>query len=76
MFEILLELKNEGKLKKLVDAGLMSPKVYYYLEIYLWIDARMRATGKNISTIATEAEVSFGVCRTTIWTAIKIIKSS
>jgi hypothetical protein len=76
MFEKLLKLKNEGILKDLVETGLMSPKVYTYLEIYMWIDARMKATGKNISTVAAEAEVSFKLGRTTIWTAIKVIKNA
>jgi hypothetical protein len=75
MFEKLLKLKDDGTLNDLVETGLMSPKIYTYLEIYMWIDARMKATGKNISTVAAEAEVSFRVGRTTIWTAIRCIKN-
>ena len=76
MLKTLLELKEKGELKKMVEAGLMSAKVYMYLEIYLWIDARVKTTGKNITTVALDAEEEFSVKRTTVWTAIRCIRTN
>lgn len=76
MFEKLLELKDSGLLKAMVKSGLMSAKVFNYLEIYMWVDAKKRSTGKNISTVVKDAEITFGVSSQTIWTAIKTIKEA
>lgn len=75
MFEILRELDRDGTLKAFVNGGFISTKVYMYMEIYMWIDAKMKTTGKNISTIVTDAEIAFNVSRQTVWTVIKVMKS-
>lgn len=46
-----------------------------YLEIYLWVDARVKTSGKSLNTIITDAEVVFGVCRRTVWNALKAVKN-
>jgi uncharacterized protein Smg (DUF494 family) len=74
MFQTLLQLKNNGTLKHLVLNGLMSSKVFMYLEIYLWVDARSKTTQQSLNAIVTDAEITFGVCRKTIWNALRIIK--
>jgi hypothetical protein len=75
MLQTLLQLKNSGVLKHLVLNGLMSPKIFMYLEIYLWVDARVKTSGKSLNTIITDAEVVFGVCRRTVWNALKAVKN-
>ncbi|MEO6521363.1 MAG: hypothetical protein ABIN91_06795 [Mucilaginibacter sp.] len=74
MLQTLLNLKNNGTLKQLVLSGLMSQKVFNYIEIYLWIDARAKTTGKSLNTIITDAEIAFGVCRRTVWNALRVMK--
>jgi hypothetical protein len=76
MYDKLLLLKKDGTLKNLVQTGLMSAKVFTYLEIFMWVDAKQKATNNNLSNIVSDAEVAFGVSRPTIWRALKIIRSS
>ena len=74
MFDLLIQLKNNGTLNHMVRNGLMSPKVLMYLEIYMYIDARVKATGKNVANLVQDAEIAFEVSRATVWRSIKIIK--
>ncbi|RKR84905.1 hypothetical protein BDD43_5158 [Mucilaginibacter gracilis] len=74
MFQTLLQLKNNGTLKQLVLNGFMSPKIFMYLEIYLWVDARIQTTGKSLSTIVSDAEIVFSVSSATIWRSLRIAK--
>ena len=74
MFDTLIQLKDNGTLKHMVRNGLMSPKVFTYIEIYLWVDARSKATTQSLNTIVTDAEITFGVCRRTVWNAIKAVR--
>lgn len=75
MLQTLLTLKNNGTLKHLVLNGLMSAKIFTYIEIYLWIDARTKTSNQSLSNIVTDAEITFGVCRRTIWNALKAVKN-
>ncbi len=70
----LIQLKDNGTLKHLVRNGLMSPKVFTYIEIYLWVDARSKTSSQSLNAIVTDAEITFGVCRRTVWTAIKAVR--
>ncbi|WP_448702744.1 hypothetical protein ACFGVR_10360 [Mucilaginibacter sp. AW1-3] len=74
MFDLLIQLKNNGTLNHMVRNGLMSSKVLMYLEIYMYIDARVKTTGKNVATLVQEAEIAFQVSRATVWRSVKIIK--
>ncbi len=74
MFDLLIQLKNNGTLKHMVRNGLMSPKVFMYLEIYMYIDARVKVTGKSVNSLVLDAEMAFEVSRATVWRSIKIIK--
>ena len=75
MFQTLLQLKNNGTLKHLVQNGFMSAKVFMYLEIYLWIDARSKSGNKSLNSLVTEAEVTFDVSRATVWRSLRVIKN-
>ncbi|OCX52665.1 hypothetical protein BEL04_14560 [Mucilaginibacter sp. PPCGB 2223] len=74
MFDLLIQLKNNGTLNHMVRNGLMSPKVFMYLEIYMYIDARVKAGGKSVNSVVLDAEIAFEVSRATVWRSIKIIK--
>lgn len=76
MFEKLMEMKETGVLKSMVSAGLVSPKVYLYLEIYMWIDARKRTTKARSCDLAFEAMDAFNVSRATIFRAVKSMKTT
>ncbi len=73
--QTLLQLKQNGTLKHLVLNGLMSHKVFLYLEIYMWIDARLKTSTQSIKTVVNDAEITFQISRATVWRAIKVIKS-
>jgi hypothetical protein len=75
MLHTLLSLKNNGTLKHLVLNGLMSAKIFTYIEIYLWVDARSKTTTQSLNNIVSDAELAFGVCRRTVWNALKVIKT-
>lgn len=75
MLQTLLTLKNNGTLKHLVLNGLMSAKIFTYIEIYLWVDARTKTSSQSLNTIITDAEVTFGLGRTAIWRAIRVIRN-
>lgn len=74
MVDTLIQLKNSGVLKNMVQTGLISAKVLTYLEICLWIDARQKATGKSINSLVVDAEVAFKVSRRTIWRSLQLLK--
>ena len=74
MYQTLLQLKNEGTLKQLVQSGLMSAKVFQYLEIYLWIDARIKTSNKSLNSLVTDAEVAFNVSRATVWRSLRVVR--
>lgn len=75
MFQKLIELKESGFLSQMVKSGLMSSKVYVYLEIYMWVDARKTVTKKTLSDVVAEAEAYFGKSSSTIWRAVRVIKN-
>ncbi|RKR83299.1 hypothetical protein BDD43_3504 [Mucilaginibacter gracilis] len=70
----LLELQKDGTLKQLVKHGLLSSKVFSYMEIYMWVDAKEKATSKSLSEIVIDAEITFDVSRATVFRALKAMK--
>jgi len=74
MVDTLLQLRDNGTLNHLVQIGLLSPKVLTYLEIYLWIDARLKTSNKSLNTLVLEAQDTFNVSRATIWRSLKFAK--
>lgn len=75
MLQELISLQQSGTLSKMVRAGLVSSKVNFYLEVYLYIDARKKTTGKKSNDLILEASQQFGVCRATVYNALQAIKS-
>ena len=74
MLQTLLNLKNNGTLKHLVLNGLMSAKIFTYIEIYLWVDARSKTSSQSLNAIVLDAEIAFGLGRSAIWRAIRTIR--
>ena len=74
MLETLIVLKNSGTLNHLVQNGVVSPKIFTYLEICMWIDARRNTNGKSLNTLIADAEVAFKVSRSTVWRSLQLLK--
>jgi hypothetical protein len=73
MIDLILE--NEEVLKKLFRGGLLSPKVFFYRNLYLDYDANIKMGLKNSVAISRTAK-KFGVCIKTVYSAIKIMDSN
>lgn len=75
MFEKLLALQKDGTLKYLVNAGLMSGTVYFYIEVYMWIDARMKCNeDMNLTGAVKTCASQFKLSERTIWRVVKAMK--
>jgi len=64
------ELFDNGTLKTMYKSGLVTQKIFFYREIYLWVDAQMVTRGISKNKAVLEAEVKFGVSETTVWRAL------
>lgn len=63
-------LEKSGDLKKAVKFGLCSVCVLNHLEIYRFVDARMK-TGSKKNKAVQDAEIQFKVCRATVFNILK-----
>jgi len=72
MIDLILE--NEDVLKRLFRSGLLSPKVFFYRNLYLDYDANVKMGFKNSVAISRTAK-KFGVCVNTVYKAINIMSS-
>lgn len=70
-----LILDNEEVLKKLFRGGLLSPKVFFYRNLYLDYDANIKMGVKNRLAIYRTAK-KFGICSRTVRRAIDIMSSN
>ena len=70
---ILTELEITGDLKKLVMVGFCNPSVFRNLEIYRYVDSRMK-TGLNKEGAVLAAEVQFKLCRKTVYNVLRFFK--
>lgn len=68
----LLELNKNGVLKELVQAGIISPSILSHVEIYLFVDAKIKS-GSKIMEAKYYASDKFNVSLSTIYRAIKQI---
>lgn len=73
MIEILIELQQTGKLKKLVQGGVLSPNVYTHLEIFMEYDKRIRL-GHNSVDIIFDLSEFFKLSQCYIYRIIKKFK--
>lgn len=72
---IQLILDNEDVLKKLFKSGLLSPKVFFYRNLYLDYDVNIRRGVKSAIAIRLTAK-KFRICIKTVYSAINIMKSN
>jgi len=70
-----LILNNEDVLKKLFHSGLLSPKVFFYRNVYLDYDANIKMGVKNRLAIYRTAK-KFGICSRTVRRAINVMSSN
>lgn len=73
IYETLSDLEQSGKLKILIRAGFCSPCILRNLEMYRFIDARVR-TGTKVDAAVLESEVAFNLCRRQVYRIIKSFK--
>lgn len=66
-------MEQSGDLKKAVKFGLCSVCVFNHLEIYRFVDARMK-TGSKRKQAVQDAEIQFKVCRATVFNILKDFK--
>lgn len=71
-YETLNELESRGELKNLVYCGVLSINIINQLEVYRFIDARIKTGSKKTDAI-NEATVKMKVCRTTVFKILRTL---
>jgi hypothetical protein len=64
------QLFNSGALSEMFKAGFISPKIFTYREIYLWVEAQMECRGLSKNKAVFEAQGHFKKDERTIWRAV------
>ena len=70
MLQLLNTLFDSGVYDQLFKAGLISAKVSYYRDIYMFVDAQMKARGITKEQAVIEAELKFQCGRATVYRAL------
>lgn len=68
--DILTDLELKGSLMKLVNSGVCSPFVLRNMEVYRFIDSRVR-TGTKKTAAVKEAEGHFKICANAIFVILR-----
>jgi len=63
-------LFDDGIFSSLYRSGFITAKVFIYREIYLWVQAQVRARGITKNQAVLEAEIKFMKDERTIWRAL------
>ena len=64
-------LFDDGTFTEMYKAGFITPKIFLYREIYLWVDAQMKTRVITKSQAVLEASVKFRKDDATIWRAVR-----
>lgn len=72
MLQLLNDLLESGKYDEMYRIGMISPKWVTYRDIYLYVDAIMKAGNVNKESAVTKAQVTYNVGRTTVYKAISL----
>ena len=72
-YETLNNLDKTGELKCLIHSGLMPVKIGTYLEIYRFVDSRIKTGGKMTDAV-NEASVKLKMCRSSVFKIIQTLK--
>lgn len=73
--EILNELERTGKLRPLLSAGLISPKVIFYREVYLLVLSKIEIHKQTKGTAESEAAEELRITERTVRRAIRCMKA-
>jgi hypothetical protein len=63
-------LFDEGIFSAMYKAGFITTKVFIYREIFLWVQAQVKARGITKNQAVLEAEIKFMKDERTIWRAL------
>ncbi len=63
-------LFDEGIFSAMYKAGFITTKVFIYREIFLWVQAQVKARGITKNQAVLEAEIKFTKDERTIWRAL------
>src|ERR1700712_1756897 len=63
-------LFDDGIFSAMYKAGFITTKVFIYREIYLWVQAQVKARGITKNQAVLEAELKFEKDERTIWRAM------
>lgn len=69
--KIILTLFDDNIMSALFRAGFISPKVFLYRDIYLWVDAQITVRGITKTQAVIEATEKFNKSESRIWIALK-----
>lgn len=74
--EVLNELEKTGRLRALLNAGLISPKVIFYREAYLRVKACTSVYRQSIGVAISEVAEELRVDERTIRRAVKAMEAT
>lgn len=74
MLQLLNSLFESGVYDQLYKAGLISSKVSFYRDIYLYVDAQMRINGRRKTQAVIAASVKFDCTTVTVYSALKALQ--
>jgi len=63
-------LFDDGIFSAMYKAGFITAKIFVYREIYLWVQAQVKARGLTKNQAVLEAELKFKKDERTIWRAL------
>jgi hypothetical protein len=69
-------LFDEGIFSAMYKAGFITTKIFIYREIYLWVQAQVKARGITKNQAVLEAEVKFDKDKRTVWRAMNSFSGS
>lgn len=70
---LISKLEADGTLKELVQSGYCNPSIFRNLEIYRHLDALLK-TGSSKTDAVLQVEVSFKMCKASVYNVIKSFK--
>ncbi|RCH53943.1 hypothetical protein DJ568_15500 [Mucilaginibacter hurinus] len=75
VIDTLLEMEKLGFLKELCKGGVISPTFVLYKDLYLFVDSRIKC-GQSRTQAVTDAEEQFGIKKTTVYKAMKLMRKT
>jgi hypothetical protein len=76
MIKILIDLERSGDLRRLIKAGLMSPAVLKYYNIYLEVDKYKQTTSMKMTDIISKVSEDFAISERTVYLSYEKIRTA